>query len=82
MLDVLGALAETAAVRNHTKPHVHDGDEMVVVDGRHPVVERHAESAFVPNDITLNGTTHQLVVLTGPSMGASPPICDRRRYCA
>ncbi len=69
VLDVLGALAETAAVRNYTKPHIHDGDEMVVVDGRHPVVERHAESAFVPNDITLNGTSHQLVVLTGPNMG-------------
>jgi DNA mismatch repair protein MutS len=69
VLDVLAALADTAAVRNYTKPHVHDGDEMVVVDGRHPVVERHAEAAFVPNDITLNGTTHQLVVLTGPNMG-------------
>ena len=69
VLDVLGALADTASVRNYTKPHVHDGDEMAVVDGRHPVVERHAEAAFVPNDITLNGTTHQLVVLTGPNMG-------------
>ena len=54
---------------NYTKPHVHDGDEMLVVDGRHPVVERHVRDAFVPNDITLNGTTHQLVVLTGPNMG-------------
>ena len=69
VLDVLGALADTASVRNYTKPHIHDGDEMAVVDGRHPVVERHAESAFVPNDITLNGTTQQLVVLTGPNMG-------------
>ena len=69
VLDVLGALADTASVRNYTKPHIHDGDEMAVVDGRHPVVERHAEAAFVPNDITLNGSTHQLVVLTGPNMG-------------
>ena len=42
---------------------------MLVVDGRHPVVERHVRDAFVPNDVTLNGTTHQLVVLTGPNMG-------------
>ena len=39
-LDVLAGLAETAAVANYTKPHVHDGDEFVVTDGRHPVVER------------------------------------------
>ena len=68
-LDVLGSLAETAAIANYTKPHLHDGDEMVVVDGRHPVVERFTSDAFVPNDIDLNGTTRQLVVLTGPNMG-------------
>ena len=41
-LDVLAALAETAAVANYTKPHVHDGDDYLVADGRHPVVERYA----------------------------------------
>jgi len=68
-LDVLAGLAETATVSNYTKPHVHDGDEMIALDVRHPVVERLAAGAFVPNDITLNGTTHQLVILTGPNMG-------------
>ncbi len=68
-LDVLAALAETAAVANYTKPHVHDGEDYLVTDGRHPVVERYAAGAFVPNDIDLNGTTRQLVILTGPNMG-------------
>src|SRR5687768_9282727 len=68
-LDVLAALAETARVCNFTKPHVHEGDEFVVTDGRHPVVERFATDPFVPNDIDLNGTTRQLVILTGPNMG-------------
>jgi DNA mismatch repair protein MutS len=68
-LDVLAALAETAAVANYIKPHVHDGDDFVVTDGRHPVVERFATDPFVPNDIDLNATTRQLVILTGPNMG-------------
>ncbi len=74
-LDVLAALAETAAVNNYTKPHMHDGDELNVVDARHPVVERRAagagstSGAFVPNDVTLNGSASQLVILTGPNMG-------------
>jgi DNA mismatch repair protein MutS len=74
-LDVLAALAETAAVNNYIKPQVHDGDELMVVDGRHPVVERRTPSGtgagtpFVPNDITLNGSSCQLVILTGPNMG-------------
>ena len=71
-LDVLSAFAEAAAVNNYTKPHVHDGDEMTVLDARHPVVERRTASAgepFVPNDIGLNGSSCQLIVLTGPNMG-------------
>ena len=68
-LDVLAALAETAAISNFTKPHVHAGDEFVATDARHPVVERYAAGAFVPNDVDLNGSTRQLVILTGPNMG-------------
>ncbi len=68
-LDVLAGLAETAALGNFTKPHVHDGDELSATDVRHPVVERLAGGTFVPNDVMLNGSSHQLVVLTGPNMG-------------
>ncbi len=68
-LDVLSGLAETATACNYTKPHVHDGDEISATDVRHPVVERLAGGTFVPNDIELNATTHQLVILTGPNMG-------------
>ena len=68
-LDVLAGLAETAAVANFTKPHVHDGDEFIATDTRHPVVERYSSDPFVPNDIELDGSGRQLVILTGPNMG-------------
>ena len=68
-LDVLAGLAETAAVCDYIKPHVHEGDELLVTEGRHPVVERHAGHTFVPNDVLLNATTHQVIILTGPNMG-------------
>ncbi len=71
-LDVLAALAEDAAVNSYAKPHVHDGDEFVAIDARHPVVEQRTAAAgetFVANDIALNSTTCQLVILTGPNMG-------------
>jgi len=71
-LDVLAAFAEDAALNNYTKPHVHEGDELAVADGRHPVVERRASAtggAYVPNDVTLNGSACQLIILTGPNMG-------------
>ena len=68
-LDVLAALAETAALSNYTKPLIHAGDELVATDARHPVVERYAPEAFVPNDVMLDAASHQLIILTGPNMG-------------
>lgn len=68
-LDVLAALAETASICNYTRPHVDTGDALVASDVRHPVVERRAGAAFVPNDVLLDGSAHQLVILTGPNMG-------------
>jgi DNA mismatch repair protein MutS len=68
-LDALTGLAETAVVRNYTKPHVHDGDELVAAEVRHPVVEARVAGGFVPNDVDLNGSTRHLVILTGPNMG-------------
>ena len=68
-LDSLAGLAETATLANYIKPHVHDGDELAIADGRHPVVERRCSGAFVPNDVALDGNSSQLVILTGPNMG-------------
>jgi DNA mismatch repair protein MutS len=67
-LDVLAALADTAAAQNFTKPFLHDGDEFVAADARHPVVERHVGGAFVPNDVQFDAA-QQLIILTGPNMG-------------
>jgi DNA mismatch repair protein MutS len=68
-LDVVASLADVAAQYNYVKPHVHDGDELVITDGRHPVVERYSPDPFVPNDTQLDGKARQLVILTGPNMG-------------
>jgi DNA mismatch repair protein MutS len=71
-LDVLAAFAECAATNNYIKPQIHDGDQLTALDTRHPVVERRtsiAGGAFVPNDIGLDASAQQLVILTGPNMG-------------
>jgi len=68
-LDVLATFADVAARRNYSKPHLHTADDLAVVEGRHPVVETMTREAFVPNDLSLDGTTQQLLVITGPNMG-------------
>jgi DNA mismatch repair protein MutS len=68
-LDVLAGLADAAASHNYTKPQVHEGAEFRAIDARHPIVERSVQTAFVPNDVQLDATARQVVILTGPNMG-------------
>jgi len=62
------SFAVTASHRNYCKPVITEEPELGLTDGRHPVVERRTD-AFVPNDLTLNSTDQQLMLLTGPNMG-------------
>ena len=66
-LDVLASLAEVAALYDYTRPVVEDSSQLVVRQGRHPVVERMLDG-FVPNDLALDRDTHRLLLLTGPNM--------------
>ena len=69
VVDVYCGLAEAAARYGYVRPSVDDGDEIVIRDGRHPVVERMlAEGSFVPNDVQMSGGEAQIIVLTGPNM--------------
>lgn len=73
-LDSLAALAETATRRNFVTPVLHDGDEIEIKDGRHPIVEAFTDEAFIPNDIKLNNSTDRLLVITGANMSGKSTI--------
>lgn len=68
LLDVTTTLAEVAAKRGYTRPLLHEGDEIEIRQGRHPIVESFGER-FVPNDLNVNNTTDRLLIITGPNMG-------------
>ena len=76
-VDVLACLANIAALRNYCRPRFAEKPEelgdLEIVEGRHPVIELQELAAgserFVPNDLFLNSSTHNIVVLTGPNMG-------------
>jgi DNA mismatch repair protein MutS len=69
VLDALLSLAEVADRYGYNRPRVTEGEEIVIVEGRHPVVERmgHLEP-FVPNDARLDCGESQLIIITGPNM--------------
>ena len=68
-LDVLYSLAMAAFKGNYVRPKLNQRQEITILDGRHPVVEKLLErELFVPNDVHLNSTDERLIILTGPNM--------------
>ena len=72
-LDVIASLATTAQRFGYSRPQISTNDEFVISKGRHPVIEalaeEHRADRFVPNDLFMNDSTDQILVVTGPNMG-------------
>ena len=68
-LDALCSLAYTAVNNNYTRPVVDTSDEIIIENGRHPVVELMLQGApFVPNDTQLDCNKNRIAIITGPNM--------------
>jgi DNA mismatch repair protein MutS len=67
-MDVYAALAEVAIKNDYSRPELAEGEEIYIQHGRHPIVE-YQSRPFIPNDLYMNTTTDQLLILTGPNMG-------------
>ncbi len=68
-VDVFSSLAEVAVRNSYIRPELTAGNEIVIKEGRHPVVEVSlVDGSFVPNDTRLSNDDAQLIVLTGPNM--------------
>ena len=68
-LDVLGSLAQAAMDFGYVRPVLNDGDEILIEDGRHPVLDRLLPSGtLIPNDTRINRGDQLIHVITGPNM--------------
>jgi DNA mismatch repair protein MutS len=66
--DVLANLAERAEALNWKAPQLSAASGIMVVRGRHPVVEQVRSEPFEPNDLVLDDARRMLII-TGPNMG-------------
>ncbi|MYC64600.1 MAG: DNA mismatch repair protein MutS [Caldilineaceae bacterium SB0661_bin_34] len=67
-LDVAAALAQAARDNRYVRPEMHDGFDIAIAQGRHPVVEATlSETRFVPNDLRMTEES-AIQILTGPNM--------------
>ncbi|TDO10732.1 DNA mismatch repair protein MutS [Bacillus subtilis] len=66
-LDALQCFATISENRHYTKPEFSE-DEVEVIEGRHPVVEKVMDSQeYVPNNCMM-GDNRQMLLITGPNM--------------
>jgi DNA mismatch repair protein MutS len=75
-LDCLLCFAATALSYNYKKPLLHTGPELDLKGSRHPVIERQlpAGESYIPNDLFLDSTTQQIIILTGPNMSGKSAL--------
>lgn len=68
-LDAIASLADVASRGGWICPICDDGVDLVIRDGRHPVLEQLlGPGRFVPNDVELQGRSRRFLLITGPNM--------------
>jgi len=74
-LDFFACLAEAARKFHYTRPQVNHGETISIKEGRHPVIERSLPPGrFVPNDVELNQTDQEVLIITGPNMAGKSTV--------
>jgi len=71
-LDVLTSFAKLAADRGYARPEFTSAGELLIIGGRHPVIEellRQRGERFIPNDLCFEPSRQELLLITGPNMG-------------
>ncbi len=66
--DFIQSLACAADKFNYTRPHMTDKSDIIIKNGRHPVVEQQENCRYIPNDSLINGADNMVSIITGPNM--------------
>jgi DNA mismatch repair protein MutS len=75
-LDCIAGFAVLATENNYVRPEVTEGYELDLKELRHPVIEKQLPigEAYVPNDIYLDNSGQQVIILTGPNMSGKSAL--------
>jgi DNA mismatch repair protein MutS len=75
-MDCLLCFANNALHYNYKKPELHDGNEIKLVESRHPVIENNLPpgESYIDNDIELDPQIQQIIILTGPNMSGKSAL--------
>ncbi|MCM8822980.1 MAG: DNA mismatch repair protein MutS [Candidatus Omnitrophica bacterium] len=68
VLDALISFSILAIEKDYVKPEITNLDEIMINDGRHPLVECFLENKFIPNDTLIDCKENRMLIITGPNM--------------
>lgn len=76
VVDCLASFATNAERYTYCRPLIHEGGDLQIVGGRHPVIENLLQpgNAYVSNDVHLDQEACQLIILTGPNMSGKSAL--------
>ena len=76
IIDCLICFASNALLFNYKKPELHTGNDLKLLESRHPVIERNLEAgdSYIANDILLDPESQQIIILTGPNMSGKSAL--------
>ena len=76
VLDCLCGFANNALQFNYKKPVLQDNFMLDIKGSRHPVIERNLPvgESYIANDIYLDPSLQQIIILTGPNMSGKSAI--------
>lgn len=76
VLDCLSCFANNALLSNYKKPILTTDNILNLKDSRHPVIEKNLAvgETYIANDIYLDPSTQQIIILTGPNMSGKSAI--------
>ncbi|TPV35800.1 DNA mismatch repair protein MutS [Paucihalobacter ruber] len=75
-LDCLSGFAQLAKTQNYERPVLDESLDLDITEGRHPVIEKQLPpgEAYIANDVFLNTTSQQIIMITGPNMSGKSAI--------
>ena len=75
-IDCLLSFSVLAIDNNYVRPIMDESTDLEIKNGRHPVIEKQLpiDQTYVANDVVLNRTQQQIIMITGPNMSGKSAI--------
>ncbi|MCL7762024.1 DNA mismatch repair protein MutS [Polaribacter sp. Z014] len=75
-IDCLLSFSVLAIDNNYVRPIMDESTDLEIKNGRHPVIEKQLpiDQAYIANDVVLNRTQQQIIMITGPNMSGKSAI--------